>query len=93
MGGATDTSPQATATASFPNGTKSSNLAALPEDLELALALKNYVPDTPEERRLVRKIDMILLPCLWWMYILAYLDKGNIVSCHIRIKTCSRTNH
>ncbi|KAH7140321.1 major facilitator superfamily domain-containing protein [Dactylonectria estremocensis] len=80
MGGATDTSPQATATASFPNGTKSSNLAALPEDLELALALKNYVPDTPEERRLVRKIDMILLPCLWWMYILAYLDKGNIAN-------------
>ncbi|VUC24218.1 unnamed protein product [Clonostachys rosea] len=48
------------------------------EDRELALALKTYEPDTEEEKRLVRKIDFILLPCLWWMYILAYLDKGNI---------------
>lgn len=49
------------------------------EDRELALALKSYVPGTEEEKRLVRKIDFILLPVLWWMYILAYLDKGNIV--------------
>jgi hypothetical protein len=49
------------------------------EDRELAIALKSYEPDTEEEKRLVRKIDFILLPCLWWMYILAYLDKGNIV--------------
>ncbi|KAH6880030.1 major facilitator superfamily domain-containing protein [Thelonectria olida] len=54
--------------------------AATSDDAELAVALKNYVPDTPEERRLVRKIDMVLLPCLWWMYILAYLDKGNIAN-------------
>jgi hypothetical protein len=50
------------------------------DEERLILALDKYVPDTPEERRLVRKIDFILLPCLWWMYILAYLDKGNIVS-------------
>jgi hypothetical protein len=50
------------------------------DDEELAIALANYVPDTVEERRLVRKIDFTLLPCLWWMYVLAYLDRGNIVS-------------
>jgi len=49
-------------------------------DPELVLALQNYVPNTPEEKRLVRKIDLVLLPCLWWMYVLAYLDRGNIVS-------------
>lgn len=62
--------------------TTSSNVAVkgLGEDPELVLALENYVPDTPEERRLVRKIDFVLLPLLWWMYVLAYLDRGNVVS-------------
>jgi hypothetical protein len=56
---------------------------ALADDEELTIALANYVPDTAEERRLVRKIDFTLLPCLWWMYVLAYLDRGNIVSFEI----------
>lgn len=50
------------------------------EDQEVLIALQNYVPDSSEEKRLVRKTDMVLLPTLWWMYILAYLDRGNIVS-------------
>ena len=50
------------------------------EDAEIVAALQSYVPGTSEERRLVRKADIILLPLLWWMYILAYLDRGNIVS-------------
>jgi hypothetical protein len=49
------------------------------EDPELAIAFDNYVPGTAEEKAIVRRIDFILLPCLWWMYILAYLDRGNIV--------------
>ena len=49
-------------------------------DPEMVQALQDYVPNTPEEKRLVRKIDLVLLPCLWWMYVLAYLDRGNIVS-------------
>ncbi|KAG9496387.1 hypothetical protein J7337_012975 [Fusarium musae] len=53
---------------------------ALADDEELTIALANYVPDTAEERRLVRKIDFTLLPCLWWMYVLAYLDRGNIAN-------------
>ncbi|KAJ3960296.1 hypothetical protein N0V92_003032 [Colletotrichum tropicale] len=52
----------------------------LDEDEELATALQNHVPDTAEEKRLVRKIDFVLLPCLWWMYVLAYLDRGNIAN-------------
>ncbi|KAF5266720.1 hypothetical protein FOXYS1_2419 [Fusarium oxysporum] len=52
----------------------------LADDEELTVALANYVPNTVEERRLVRKIDFTLLPCLWWMYVLAYLDRGNIAN-------------
>lgn len=52
----------------------------LADDEELTIALANYVPDIVEERRLVTKIDFTLLPCLWWIYALAYLDRGNIVS-------------
>ncbi|OBS17641.1 hypothetical protein FPOA_09377 [Fusarium poae] len=50
------------------------------DDEELTIALSHYVPDTAEEKRLVRKIDLTLLPCLWWMYVLAYLDRGNIAN-------------
>ena len=46
---------------------------------EVAEALRNYVPGSDEEKALVRKVDFILIPILWWMYILAYLDRGNIV--------------
>ncbi|KAI1334115.1 major facilitator superfamily domain-containing protein [Xylariaceae sp. FL0016] len=37
-----------------------------------------YVPDTPEERKLVRKIDLYLLPTIWLMYLLSYMDRTNI---------------
>lgn len=39
----------------------------------------DYVPDTEEERRLVRKIDMYLLPALWGMYLLSYMDRTKSV--------------
>lgn len=52
-------------------------------DEEVLEALRNYVPGSDDEKRLVRKMDMTLLPILWWMYILAYLDRGNIVSTNI----------
>lgn len=35
----------------------------------------NYVPDTEEEKRLVRKIDLSLLPTIWLMYLLSYMDR------------------
>ncbi|UQC75496.1 allantoate permease [Colletotrichum lupini] len=47
-------------------------------DLELEQALANYVPDSPEEKALVRKLDLYMGPTLWFMYILAYIDRQNI---------------
>lgn len=41
-------------------------------------AAAEYVADTPEEKRLVRKIDRRLLPMLWVMYIFNYLDRTNV---------------
>ncbi len=34
-----------------------------------------YVPDTEEERKLLRKIDMRFLPAMWLMYLLSYMDR------------------
>ncbi|KAK8054517.1 vitamin H transporter [Apiospora phragmitis] len=36
-----------------------------------------YVPDTEEERKLVRKIDLYILPTMWIMYLLSYMDRTN----------------
>ena len=37
------------------------------EDEALALALEQYVPDTDAERRLRWKVDIVLIPSLWWL--------------------------
>jgi hypothetical protein len=34
-----------------------------------------YIPDTDEEKKLVRKIDLFLLPTIWLMYLLSYMDR------------------
>lgn len=39
----------------------------------LARAADDYEPDTEEERKLVRKIDLFLLPAIWGMYLLSYM--------------------
>ena len=31
--------------------------------------------DPEEEKRLLRKIDLYLLPCIWIMYLLSYMDR------------------
>lgn len=49
-------------------------------DVELEEALRNYVPGSDAEKRLVRKLDLYLMPTVWFMYILAYIDRQNIVS-------------
>ncbi|KAJ0338385.1 hypothetical protein KNSL1_012474 [Colletotrichum chrysophilum] len=56
------------------------NAVTVDADGELAEALRNYVPGTQEEKALVRKIDFYLMPILWIMYILNYVDRTNIVS-------------
>jgi Ni,Fe-hydrogenase I large subunit len=50
------------------------------EAAAIIAALESYVPGTAEVKRLVRRIDFVLLPILWWMYILAHLDRSNIAN-------------
>ncbi|OMP83205.1 putative transporter [Diplodia seriata] len=38
----------------------------------------NYDFSPGEEKKLVRKIDMFLLPTIWLMYLLSYMDRTNI---------------
>jgi hypothetical protein len=34
---------------------------------------------TPEEeKKLVRKVDLLLMPTIWLMYLLSYMDRTNI---------------
>jgi len=40
-------------------------------DRELQQALREYVPGSDEEKKLLSKIDPFLMPCLWIMYILS----------------------
>ncbi|KAK7409275.1 hypothetical protein QQX98_008515 [Neonectria punicea] len=47
-------------------------------DHALVQALREYHPGSPEEKKLVRKIDCFLMPILWIMYILNYIDRTNI---------------
>jgi hypothetical protein len=43
-----------------------------------------YVPDSPEERRLRRKIDIHMFSCVSVLYLLNYLDRQNV-----SLNTCS----
>ncbi|KAJ5302191.1 hypothetical protein N7508_007054 [Penicillium antarcticum] len=45
-------------------------------DLDTAFA--NYEPDTELEKKLVRKLDKYILPPLWLMCLLAFIDRNNI---------------
>lgn len=38
----------------------------------------DYVPDPPREKRLLWKVDLVMIPMLWWMCVLAYVDRNNI---------------
>ncbi|KAK9475592.1 major facilitator superfamily domain-containing protein [Lipomyces japonicus] len=49
------------------------------EQIDLSfLPIPDYTPGTDEEKRLVRKIDLYLLPTIFMMYLLSYLDRTNI---------------
>lgn len=37
-----------------------------------------WVNGTPEEKKLVRKLDWRILPCTWTLYLLGFLDRANI---------------
>ncbi|KAL5337703.1 major facilitator superfamily domain-containing protein [Aspergillus crustosus] len=38
----------------------------------------SWVDGTPEEKRLVRKLDWRILPCCWVLYLLGFLDRANV---------------
>lgn len=37
----------------------------------------SYIPGTDEEKKLVRKIDLYLLPCIWWVSALTDAYQAN----------------
>lgn len=37
-----------------------------------------YVPGSEAEKKLLRKLDMRIIPCCWILYLLGYLDRANI---------------
>ena len=45
---------------------------------DLANFVSTYVPGSPEEKAFVRKIDRRILPTIWVLYTLSYLDRANI---------------
>lgn len=45
-----------------------------PKDV-VALEADDYVPGSDEEKKLVRKIDLFILPMMWFMYLLSYMDR------------------
>ena len=48
-----------------------------PDVNTVALAAQ-YVPGSQEERAFVRKIDKRIVPCIWGLYTLSYIDRANI---------------
>jgi hypothetical protein len=47
-----------------------------PKHLEVTAVGAHGITWTPEEeKKLVRKIDLLLLPTIWLMYLLSYMDR------------------
>ncbi|KAK9452847.1 major facilitator superfamily domain-containing protein [Dipodascopsis uninucleata] len=44
----------------------------------MALEIPDYTPGSDEEKKLVRKIDLFLLPTIFLMYFLSYMDRINV---------------
>ena len=48
------------------------------EQAQVEAALDRITWTAEEEKKLVRKIDLFLLPTIWLMYLLSYIDRTNI---------------
>jgi MFS family permease len=48
------------------------------DTLRAGKATVPFVEDLEMEKRILRKVDLRLIPCLWIMYVLNYLDRSNI---------------
>ncbi|CAN9200165.1 unnamed protein product [Alternaria alternata] len=42
-----------------------------------------YEENTAAERKLVHKIDLFLLPCIWVVYLLSYMDRSNLANARV----------
>ena len=42
----------------------------------LPIETDGFEYDAEEEKKVLRKIDRRLVPAVWWMYLLSYLDRG-----------------
>jgi hypothetical protein len=49
------------------------------KEIEHASIHESFSPE--EEKALLRKIDLTLLPTIWVMYLLSYLDRTKYVAC------------
>ncbi|WVW80803.1 hypothetical protein I302_102790 [Kwoniella bestiolae CBS 10118] len=47
-------------------------------DQDAVALASQYVPGSAEEKAFVRKIDKRIIPCIWVLYTLSYLDRANI---------------
>ncbi|WRT70740.1 uncharacterized protein IL334_007738 [Kwoniella shivajii] len=47
-------------------------------DQDVVALAATYVPGSDAEKALVRKIDKRIIPCIWVLYTLSYLDRANI---------------
>ncbi|KAK5679242.1 hypothetical protein LTS10_008057 [Elasticomyces elasticus] len=57
---------------------QSPKVSGVGEVVELEGYDQLYVQDLAKEKKLLRKIDFIMIPMLWWMCVLAYVDRNNI---------------
>ena len=49
-------------------------------DPNIVALVASYVPGSEEEKRFVRRIDKRIIPTIWALYTLSYLDRANIGS-------------
>jgi hypothetical protein len=51
-----------------------------------------YVPDPAREKKLLLKVDLIMIPVLWWMCVLAYVDRNNIGNAKAAGRSCDESS-
>lgn len=47
-------------------------------DTNLVALAAQYVPGSAAEKAFLKKIDRRIVPCIWALYTLSYLDRANI---------------
>lgn len=50
-----------------------------PSQEQLEHATKTRHVDEKEEKRLMRKLDRRIVPCMVWMYLMSFMDRGMVL--------------